>query len=172
MFKTRSIVALLAFCLLTASCNRQAPQLPSNKGNATDKSAASLLVINQNLAKKEDLLLKNFALQKDKAFKRSETGFWYKMDQPGNGIKLKDSVACTFSCKLLSLQGKLLQMEVKHIIIGKKQDVVGLEEGLKLMNKGGSATFIVPWYLAYGMKGNEPLIPPYTSIMYTIKVLN
>jgi FKBP-type peptidyl-prolyl cis-trans isomerase len=70
------------------------------------------------------------------------------------------------------LNGKVLQVDEKNIIIGKRQVVTGLEEGLKLMHKGESATFIIPWYLGYGMKGNEPLVPPYTTLIYQIKLLD
>ena len=172
MSKLLKTFVLVAFCLLMGSCKRQAPQVPSNKGNEMDKNTVSLLAINQNLARKEDGLLEKFALQKNNSFKKSDLGFWYKIDASGNGTKLKDSVLCKFSYKLTSLKGKVLEMEVKQIVIGKKQVVVGLEEGLKLMNKGDSATIIVPWYLAYGMKGNAPLIPPYTSIIYNVRVFD
>jgi len=48
--------------------------------------------------------------------------------------------------------------------------VNGLEESMKLLREGDSATIIIPWYLGYGMKGKEPKIPPYTSIIYQIKI--
>lgn len=166
------VIALFLFLSLVSSCRQQSPQLPSNKGNVGDKEGVSLLAINQNLAKKEDALLQKFAHQRDKAFKKSDIGFWYKVEQLGNGAKVTDSVACKFTAKLVSLQGKVLRVDEKHIVVGKKQVEVGLEEGLKLLNKGGRATIIVPWYLAYGMKGNNPLIPPYTSIIYEITVAN
>ena len=168
----KRIIALFLCCFLLFSCNKQSPQLPSNKGNTADKNIVSLLIINQNLSKKEDRILEKYALQKDKAFKRSGIGFWYKIDQTGSKSRVKDSLVCKFSCKLMSLTGKMLENEEKQIVIGKKQVVIGLEEGLKLMNKGDSATIIIPWYLAYGMKGNEPLIQPYTSIIYKIKIHN
>ena len=70
----------------------------------------------------------------------------------------------------MSIRGKLLKTEEKQVVIGKKQLIVGLEEGLKLMNRGDSATFIIPWYLAYGMKGDGSLIPAYTSIICKMNV--
>jgi FKBP-type peptidyl-prolyl cis-trans isomerase len=172
MNNTYKTIALFFVCFLLLSCTKQQPQLPSNKGVDIDRKAVSLLTINQNLAKKEDGILKAIALQKDKAFKKSEIGFWYKIERIGKGPKINDSTVCKFSCRLLSLKGKLLQRDDKQIVIGKKQIVAGLEEGLKLMNKGDSATIIVPWYLAYGMKGEEPLIPPYTSLIYIVKIVN
>jgi FKBP-type peptidyl-prolyl cis-trans isomerase len=170
MNNTKKAITFFLLCFLLLSCTKQQPQLPSNKGVEIDKRAVSLLTINQNLAKKEDGILKTIALQKDKAFKKSEIGFWYKIERIGKGSKINDSTVCKFSCRLMSLKGKLLQQDEKQIVIGKKQIVAGLEEGLKLMNKGDSATIIIPWYLAYGMKGEEPLIPPYTSLIYIVKI--
>lgn len=172
MKRLHKTCVLLLFSFLLLSCTKQSPQTPSNKDKSVDKSTGSLLHINQKLAIKEDSQLKKFALRRDKAFKKCEIGFWYKKDQLGNGSKLKDSVSCKFSYKLLSLKGKVLQSDEKQIVIGKKQVIVGLEEGLKLMNKGDSATLIIPWYLAYGMKGNGSMIPPYTSIICMMKVYN
>lgn len=163
-------VSLLFFCMLIISCVRQSPQIPSNKGIVTDQNAASLLVINENLAHKEDSILKEFVLHQDIAFKRSDIGFWYKIDHVGKGPGIKDSVGCKVSYKLLSINGKALRNEDKQIVIGKKQLVSGVEEGIKLMNRGDSATFIIPWYLAYGMKGDGPVIPPYTSLICKMKV--
>jgi len=172
MFKLKHTVALLFICLLILSCKRQKPQLPANKGSLTDTSIVSLLTINQNLAKKEDVYIKRIALQKGKTFKRNELGFWYEIDHKGNGTEIKDSTVCKISYTLSTLNGKELQNDIKQVAIGKKQVATGLEEGLKLMKKGDSATFIIPWYLAYGMKGSEPSIPPYTSLIYKIKVFN
>jgi len=124
------------------------------------------------LAKKEAATLKKYVQQTNKAFRKSDIGFWYIIDKPGNGSLIKDSIECKFIDTLMLLNGKVLQIDKKQIIIGKKQVVVGLEEGLKLMKNGASATFIIPWYLGYGMKGYGTLIPPYTSLIYKIKVLN
>jgi FKBP-type peptidyl-prolyl cis-trans isomerase len=168
-----SILALVLFgsCIFLGSCKKQTPQLPSNKGNEIDKSGASLLKINQILASKEDCVLKKFAESKG-IFKKNELGFWYKIYNSGNGSAIKDSTICKLSSKLMLLNGKILEENINQFVIGKKQMVVGLEEGLKLMHRGDSATFIIPWYLGYGMKGNKPLVAPYTSIIYKIKLLN
>ncbi|MDD4971600.1 MAG: FKBP-type peptidyl-prolyl cis-trans isomerase [Paludibacter sp.] len=172
MSKLHKAFTLLSFCFMLIACTKQLPQTPSNKGNVADKNTVSLLAINQNLAKKEDSLIKTFALGQVKTYKKSPIGFWYNIDRVGHGSAIKDSVICKFSYRLLSLKGKMLQQDQQKIVVGKKQIVTGIEEGLKLMNKGDSATFIVPWYLAYGMKGNAPAIPAYTSIVCKINVEN
>ena len=166
-----SILALIISCMFFTACKRQAPQLPSNKGVEIDNMNASLIKINQRLALKEDQKLVQFTKNKG-SFKKNEIGFWYNIYNSGNGPLLRDSSICKFSAKLILLNGKNVEENIIQLVIGKKEVVAGLEEGLKLMHKGDSATFIIPWYLGYGMIGRKPLVPPYTSIIYKIKLLN
>jgi FKBP-type peptidyl-prolyl cis-trans isomerase len=171
--KTMKLNSLLFFTLVIifsglVSCKKQSPQLPSNKGMAIDSTAVSLLNINHQLAIKEDSILRKYALLNGH-LKKSETGFWYKIVKNGNGGLIKDSVACSFSYKLKLLNGKTIESGQKQLIIGKKELIVGLEEGLKLMHKGDSAIFVIPWYLGYGISGRKPSVPPYSSLIYEIK---
>lgn len=164
---------LLVFCFLLVliSCIKQAPQLPSNKVVVDNSEAKSLLDINQNLARKEDSLLNIFVNKLDKKFLRSELGYWYKVEQGTNGQGITDKSTCLFSYILLLINGKFVEQGQKQIVIGKREVVVGLEEGLKLFHKGDSCTLVIPWYLGFGMKGNNT-VPAYTSIIYRLKIKN
>lgn len=160
-------------CIVTGfmSCTKQAPQLPTNKIVVDNSNTQTMLAINQDLAVKEDSILRTVvAKMKDKAFTRDEIGFWYKIEKAGNGGIIEDKSTCSFSYKLLLTDGKQIGEGKKEIVIGKKEIVTGLEEGIKRIHRGDSATFIIPWYLAYGMTGNKPLVQPYTSIIYQIRV--
>lgn len=168
--KKTGFLLVCCLCIGFFSCKKQAPQLPSNKVVADNTETKTLLDINQNLASKEDSLLEVFALKKDKAFIKNEIGFWYKIVLAGKGPKVEDKSTCNFSYRLTLLNEKTVEKGKKQIVIGKKQVVSGLEEGMKLLHYGDSATFIIPWYLGYGMNGNKPQVPPYTSIIYHIKL--
>lgn len=152
------------------SCKKPSPQLPANKVVENDMSEIALLDINKNLALKEDSLLEILAIKTDKAFKKSEIGFWYRIDKKTSGKQLEIHDSCEISFKLKLADGNLVLEDNKIVTIGKKQVVRGLEEGLKLLRKGESATFIVPWYLGYGMNGLENLIPPYTSLIFEVSI--
>lgn len=165
---SNKIIIFLVFCSFL-SCIKPSPQLPSNKGNVDDENASTLLSINQRLALKEDSILELLA-QQDKAYKRSDLGFWYKVDQITQAKSIKDKDTCRFAYKLMLLDGKVVEKAEKQIVIGQKQIVVGLEEAIKLLHKGENATVIIPWYLAFGMNGNDKLVPPYTSIIYQIQL--
>ncbi|HEY6915418.1 MAG TPA: FKBP-type peptidyl-prolyl cis-trans isomerase [Paludibacter sp.] len=170
--KKKGFLFVLCLCAGFYSCKKQAPQIPSNKVVVDNTEAQTLLDINQNLALKEDSSLEIFARKKDKSFIKNEIGFWYKIELAGSGPKVADNSTCNFSYKLLLMNGKTIETSKKHVVIGKKQIVAGLEAGLKMLHYGDSATFIIPWYLGYGMNGNKPQIPPYTSIIYHIKLDN
>jgi len=165
---------ILIMCLCTGffSCKKQAPQIPSNKIVVDNTEAKTLLDINQNLALKEDSLLEIFVQKNDKSFIKNEIGFWYKIEQAGNGPKVTNKSTCNFTYRLALLNGKIVEKGKKQIGIGKKQIIAGLEEGMKLLHHGDSATFIIPWYLGYGMNGNKPFILPYKSIIYRIRLDN
>ena len=164
----------LIICLVGGfySCRKQSPQLPSNKIEVDNSEAKALLDINQNLTVKEDSLLEVFAKKQNKAYAKHELGFWYAIEQAGTGKKVGDKSICNFSYKLTLLTGNKIEEGRKQITIGKKEVVPGLEEGIKLLHYGDSATFIIPWYLGYGMKGNKPKVLPYTSVIYRIRLNN
>lgn len=57
------------------------------------------------------------------------------------------------------------------IIIGENQIFIGMEEGIKKMKKGGKATLIIPYELAFGEKGNS-IIPPFTPLCIDVELVN
>ena len=164
-------VSLIVLTTLSISCRKQSPQLPSNKGNEADKDVAALLNINQAIINMEDSLLFQYVSTIDSVFQRSDIGLWYRISARTNNVQLSEKSIATISYQLFLLEGTLLTEEKQTVEIGKKQIPKGLEEGLKLMRKGETATLIVPWYLAYGIKGNN-IVPPYTSVIFAVKIEN
>ena len=53
------------------------------------------------------------------------------------------------------------------------QVIKGLETAISLMNEGSKAKFIIPSYLAFGEAGSSTeIVPPYTTVIYEIELLN
>ena len=168
--KNNFYILLFLSIILFGSCVKQAPQIPANKGIQVDSAAVSMLEINKRLAAREDSLLKLYVDSQHSDYIKSKIGFWYKINFSENSTLLKDKFRINYHVFLLD--GKQIESESKEIVLGKRQLVDGLEEGLKLLHKGDSATFIIPWYLAYGMQGDEKSIPPYTSLIFRLKIDN
>lgn len=167
----RIFAFILIITAIMVGCKKQAPQLPSNKGNVPDVEYETLLKANSALTEKEDSILKAFCEQSDIKYSKNELGFWYHKNQITDGKQIKEKDICEFELIIMTLDKKIRIKEIKKIVIGKKNTFIGLEEGLKIMRKGESATFVFPWYLAYGLKGYNDQIKPYTSIICEVKIV-
>ena len=168
--KTFLKTGLLLFILSLHSCVKQAPQIPANKGSDIDSAAVSLLEMNERLAVREDSLINKYVdLQHDKYIK-TKIGFWYKINSKGISTLLKNGDKCRINYQVFLLNGNQLQAETKEVVLGKKEVISGLEEGLQLLHNGDSATLIIPWNLAYGIQGDGKSILPYTSLIYKLRI--
>lgn len=53
------------------------------------------------------------------------------------------------------------------------QVIWGLQQGIKLMKRGGKAKFIIPSYLAFGENGSSTgIVPPNSTLIYEVELLN
>lgn len=50
--------------------------------------------------------------------------------------------------------------------------IPGFEEGLKMLGKGGKATFYIPYFLAYGEAGRGSMMPPYSDLVFEIEMVD
>lgn len=165
-------ILLLSILLQLVACSKPLPQLPANKGVEIDSAAVSLLTINKTLSLREDSLLQQYVNKKTIGFQKNKLGFWFKIDKRTNRPSLLSKTKIQIEYQVYFINGKPVFSKNKTIVLGKKEEIRGLEEGLRLMRAGEQATFIIPWYLAYGMKGSEPEIPPYTSVIFKVTVAN
>ena len=163
-------IILILFAAI--ACTRQVPQLPANKSTTTDSVGLAIQAINQRLIVGEDSVLEAYVQKKKLGVVKTSSGLWLKIEKNTEGEKLKDLESCKIHYRILSLADSLLLEKTETIIIGKKQVINGIEKALLQMNKGEEATALIPWYLGYGMKGNGNEIPPYTSIIVRLHLLN
>lgn len=160
------IIAVLPLCI---SCVKPAPQLPSNKGNELDSTAINLKILNEVMIRKEDSLIQDFVNKQKVPFIKNENGVWYHKAIETTNDSLINDTCVQFYYKCYTFSSDFIVSEKISVNIGKKEIPVGLEDGIKMMRKGEKMKLIVPWYLAYGMKGKDN-IPPYTSLIYDIRV--
>jgi len=159
----------ISFLLTAVACTRQVPQLPSNKAFQVDSAAVSMQLANEKLISGEDSIIQVFVEKSSVDFEKSPSGLWYNISKLStNEDKAQHGQNCRIDYRVYSFDNLLLFNETKNFVVGKKQLINGLEEVFLQLSRGDSAVAVVPWYIGYGMKGNQD-IPPYTSVVVRVK---
>lgn len=102
------------------------------------------------------------------------SGLQYKVIKMGNGPKPKkdDKVKVSYVGKLVdgtvfdSTQAGPVEFEINDKIIA------GWQEGLQLMPVGSKFEFVIPYQLGYGENGYPRVIPPYSTLIFEIELLD
>ncbi|MFZ4581620.1 MAG: FKBP-type peptidyl-prolyl cis-trans isomerase [Paludibacter sp.] len=163
-------IQFIIFIGLAISCTNRAPQLPANKSIASDSIGIAIQTANQRLIEGEDSIIANYISTRTEKFKKTSSGLWIYSEKTTQTNKLNNGTNCKIRYSVYSLSDKLLDKKTEIIVIGKKQVVNGIEEALLLMTNHNSAVLVLPWYLGYGMKGNEN-VPPYTTVVVKLEIL-
>lgn len=161
---------IILFLFAVIACIRQAPQLPANKAIESDSIGMAIQTSNQRLITGEDSIIASYVSTRTEKFQKTSSGLWIYSEKTAKTTKLKNGDNCKIKYSIYSYTDSLLYQKTEFIIIGKKQVINGIEEAILLMNNSDSAILILPWYLGYGMKGNEN-VPPYTSVVVKLEIL-
>lgn len=168
------IIRVLISTLLLASvfsC-RQAPE-QKNRQIPGKKEMADL---NRYLVQKDRERIENYIERRDLKMTESPTGLWYQIRSEGRGNLLADNerIVMEYNCSLLdgTICYSSEESGPEEVIIGRSAIAAGLNEGLKMLKPGGEAVFVIPPFLAYGLKGDGNKIPARSVLVYEIKIIN
>ncbi len=106
--------------------------------------------------------------------KKAAQGFYYRIDSPGEG-KINGSDTVTIVMKESLADGKVVKdMNASGMAMSQRLDAYPplFKAALMLMRNHGAMELVVPPELAYGEKGLPPLIPPNSTVIYTIRILD
>ena len=124
------------------------------------------------LQKKEKETLNKFIANNKITVAPTPSGLYYIEEVAGKGIKIDTGCQVIYNVKISMIDGRQVYgQDSLKFVYGKRQDMSGFLEGIKMMKKGGKARLLLPSQLAFGERGYRE-IPPYTSIIYDVKVLD
>jgi FKBP-type peptidyl-prolyl cis-trans isomerase FkpA len=131
----------------------------------------------QSLEKKEGESLQSYISTNKITAQPSATGVYYIENTPGKGIKIDTGLEVKVQFKVSLIDGKQIfstyeRPEPVSFQYGKKFDTPGLEEAIGLMKKGTKATVIVPSKMAFGEQGRGTIVPPYSTIVYNVEIID
>ena len=102
------------------------------------------------------------------------SGLQYEVLQSGSGRKpnATDKVRCHYEGRLVD--GTLFDSSIQRgepAVFGVNQVIAGWVEALQLMSEGDKWKLCIPYNLGYGEQGAGDAIPPYSTLVFEVELL-
>ncbi len=111
--------------------------------------------------------------------KPTASGLVYVEEVKGKGAKAEKGKTVSVHYTGTLLDGTKFDSSFDHpdkapieFKLGEGAVIPGWDEGISLMQVGGKAKFIIPSSLAYGPSGQGPVIPPYSTLIFDVELVN
>lgn len=104
----------------------------------------------------------------------TKSGLQYEVLKEGNGKhpRATDKVRCHYEGTLID--GTVFDSSYQRnepAVFGLNQVITGWTEGVQLMGEGAKFRFYIPYLLAYGEAGAGASIPPYSTLIFDVELL-
>jgi len=170
----QKIICFLLFCILI-SCNNYKRSGVIQHATTKTENIDPFVQRNQKIVELENEEIELFLKRYKWTMKQTSTGLRYEITQKGTGTDFKTGESVTLEYRTFLLSGEEIYNSnvdgVKQFAVEKSEEIAGLHEAMKLMNKGTEARLIIPSHLAYSVAGDGKKIKPYQTIIMKIKVL-
>lgn len=121
---------------------------------------------------KGELYMKNFS--KQKGVNKTSSGLLYLIEKTGEGEKLTNNTKITVHYKGTLINGVEFDNSYKRgepVSLTLKDVILGWQEGLKYIKKGGKIKLVIPPNLGYGEQGISS-IPGNSTLIFDIELLD
>ncbi|MEN8790124.1 MAG: gliding motility-associated peptidyl-prolyl isomerase GldI [Flavobacteriaceae bacterium] len=130
------------------------------------------------LASEEKLINSLITADSTREFISTDFGAWYsyQLQVPTRGYLPVENDLVTMTYDILSLQNDTLysQDEIGSIeyLVDREELFPGLRMGVKLLQKGETATFLLPSHLGFGYHGDDKRIGPNIPLKSTVTIID
>ncbi|OSY87641.1 hypothetical protein WH52_09360 [Tenacibaculum holothuriorum] len=175
--------SFIILLLITLMVSCATPEARRPKQHGTTNFYKEVLAKNKRLNALEKKAIESW-IKKDTLyeFKPSTSGFWYAYQKKDTvNVKTpKPEEVTVIDFDITDLYGNVIYpKQQKEYTVDKQDFISGLQDGIKLMKKGETITFVIPSYRAYGVvgdgnkiKGNQPIKSTITLIDIKSKTIN
>ncbi|HHT61557.1 MAG TPA: FKBP-type peptidyl-prolyl cis-trans isomerase, partial [Bacteroidales bacterium] len=112
--------------------------------------------------------------KKDSSVIETPSGLQYKVLKMGEGAKPQASDKVKVHYHGTTIDGTVFDSSVNRgepVTFSLNQVISGWTEGLQLMPVGSKFKFFIPYDLAYGERGAGKIIPPYSTLIFEVELL-
>ncbi len=162
------LVLLLVVCLACQEKPKKTVEIPKQEMKQSMETA------NRYLLNEEEEEIERYVKRHGWEMVKTGTGLRYQIVRQGTGDRIKQGDVVSLNYELYSLQGELVYSSktdgVKSFKVGEGAVETGLDEAMSYLHYGDLANLILPFYLAYGLHGDDNKIPGYATLVYLIKI--
>ena len=176
MNRTFSRNIFYSICLLVGFCLNSCFSV-SDPSERIDPETLRESLIHANIAalhaedEQIEDMIKRYGLQ----MQTSATGLRYAVNLIGSGEFAKEGDLVSLKYVLRSISGDVIYSSEYtgpiRFIVGKGNVVSGLEEAILLLRVGDKAKIVIPSHLGFGLAGDDNRIPPKTTLIYDLELL-
>lgn len=137
----------------------------------------SMEAVNRQMTLDEDSEIEGYARRRGWEMTKTGTGLRYMVLQNGQGLthpQTGQRVTLTYEISLLD--GSVVYSSdtsgPRSFVVGHDHVERGLHEAVTYLKEGDSARIILPSHLAHGLSGDNDKIPPRSSVVYLLKLLD
>lgn len=149
----------------------------SLKKSKTEKVDEALVKTNQVISEKEKQKIKGFVERRRWKMGSLENGILIEETTRGDGVKLKDNDAIAIKYKLFLIDGNMIYnsdkdgLKIINFSSPSSDIEVGLIHALKQLSLGSKSRVIIPSFYGWGLYGNGDKIPPHSTLIYELEVI-
>jgi len=131
----------------------------------------------QSMMKKEEEALAKYIQDQKITIAPLASGLYFIEEQAGKGASIDSGTWVKLHFTVSLIDGKQIfsskeRGEPLKFEYGKRFDTPGMEEGVKMLKKGGQAKLIVPSKIGFGEMGRGAIVPPYSTLLYNIEIVD
>jgi gliding motility-associated peptidyl-prolyl isomerase len=164
------IVPFLLLGIMITSCSQQQARRPVSHSSGTFMKES--VERNKKLVANEETQIDSIIKSNPQVkYIASDKGYWYHYDMEvtTDSIRPKRGDVAFFDYEIKDLKGNIIyskaELKPQVYYVDKQNIMMGLRDGIKLMNEGEKVTFLFPSHMGFGYHGdnnrigtNQPLI--------------
>lgn len=172
--KRLSLFLFLLF--LIPSCDNRNKKITKRTDLESKAFQDKLIEANIMYVKKESDEIDQYILHRGWDMISTGTGLRYMITEKGEGDSVVVEKQVRVNYKISLLDGTICytsdSLGPRVFVVGMDNVETGLHEGIQLLRVGDKATFILPSHLAHGLLGDDNKIPPRSTVVYNIDLLD
>ncbi len=168
------LALLTLFSSAFSSCHRQnaTGSVVVSSDTEKEEKADPYVEGNKNIMRRENEEIQMFLKRYGWDMRRTATGLYIEVLNPGNGELYKENDPVTLEYRTFLLSGEMIycsdSLGKKHFVVNRSEEIDALHEAVQLLRPGAKARLVIPSYLAYGVAGDGDRIQGLQPIIMEI----